>query len=44
MVESARELLNNYLPDVYVYTDVVKGNEAGKSLQWAMEEFLVHFS
>ncbi len=30
MVDSARSILNKYLPDVYIYTDVVKGTEAGK--------------
>ncbi len=28
MVDSARMILNYYLPDVYVYTDVVKEKEA----------------
>ena len=30
MVDSARAVLNNYLPDVYIYTDTVKGAEAGR--------------
>ena len=30
MVDSARSVLNKYLPDVYIYTDVVKGKEGGK--------------
>lgn len=30
MVESARSLLNRYIPDVYIYTDVYKGAESGK--------------
>ncbi len=30
MVDSARKILNYYLPDVYVYTDVVRGKEAGR--------------
>ena len=33
MVDSARSVLNNYLPDVYIYTDTVKGAEAGKYVQ-----------
>lgn len=31
MVESARSLLNRYIPDIYIYTDVYKGAESGKS-------------
>ena len=30
MVDSARAVLNNYLPDVYIYTDTVRGAEAGR--------------
>ncbi len=30
LVDSARSILNQYLPDVYIYTDIVKGTEAGK--------------
>ena len=30
MVDSARKILNYYLPDVYVYTDVVRGKKAGR--------------
>lgn len=30
LVESARSLLNQYIPDVYIYTDVYKGAESGK--------------
>ena len=31
MVESARGVLNNFLPDVYIYTDHRKGPQSGKS-------------
>jgi len=31
MVESARSILNRYIPDIYLYTDVYKGEESGKS-------------
>ncbi|ODN72975.1 18S rRNA biogenesis protein RCL1 [Cryptococcus amylolentus CBS 6039] len=31
MVESARSILNRYIPDVYLYTDVYKGEDSGKS-------------
>ena len=30
MVDAARAVLNNYLPDVYINTDCVKGSRAGK--------------
>jgi len=31
MVEKARSLLNTFLPDIYIYTDVAKGEDAGLS-------------
>lgn len=31
MVESARSLLNRFIPDIHIYTDVYRGEEAGKS-------------
>jgi RNA 3'-terminal phosphate cyclase-like protein len=31
MVEAARSVLNRYIPDIYLYTDVYKGEESGKS-------------
>ncbi|RUP43445.1 RNA 3'-terminal phosphate cyclase/enolpyruvate transferase [Jimgerdemannia flammicorona] len=31
LVDSARSVLNRYIPDVYIYTDVYKGPESGKS-------------
>ncbi|CAK9780637.1 18S rRNA biogenesis protein [Cutaneotrichosporon oleaginosum] len=31
MVEAARGVLNRFIPDIYLYTDVYKGEEAGKS-------------
>jgi RNA 3'-terminal phosphate cyclase-like protein len=30
VVESARGLLNHFIPDVYIYTDHYKGEESGK--------------
>ncbi|KAI8388031.1 RNA 3'-terminal phosphate cyclase domain-containing protein [Radiomyces spectabilis] len=36
LVESARSLLNRYIPDVYIYTDVYKGAESGKSPGFAL--------
>ena len=29
LVESARSLLNAFIPDIYIYSDVYKGEEAG---------------
>ncbi|KAK4687364.1 RNA 3'-terminal phosphate cyclase-like protein, partial [Tremellales sp. Uapishka_1] len=31
MVEAARSILNRYIPDIYLYTDVYKGEDSGKS-------------
>lgn len=31
MVESARSLLNHFIPDVYIYSDVYRGAESGNS-------------
>jgi RNA 3'-terminal phosphate cyclase-like protein len=31
MVESARQLLNEFIPDVFIYSDVYRGAESGKS-------------
>lgn len=36
MVESARSLLNRFIPDVYIYSDVYKGEESGKSPGFAV--------
>lgn len=30
MIEAARSLLNRYIPDIYLYSDVYKGDESGK--------------
>lgn len=30
LVASARSVLNRYIPDVYIYTDVYKGEDSGK--------------
>jgi RNA 3'-terminal phosphate cyclase-like protein len=30
MIESARSILNRYIPDIYLYSDVYKGEESGK--------------
>ncbi|KAG5437193.1 hypothetical protein PCANB_001171 [Pneumocystis canis] len=31
LVNSARSVLNRFIPDIFIYTDVRKGNECGKS-------------
>eukprot|EP00842_Homolaphlyctis_polyrhiza_P004344 jgi/Hompol1/4910/HPOL_002089-RA len=36
VVESARSILTRYIPDVYIYTDVYKGAESGKSPGYAL--------
>ncbi|CAG8546856.1 4346_t:CDS:2 [Funneliformis mosseae] len=36
LVDSARSVLNRYIPDVYIYTDVYKGEESGKSPGFAL--------
>jgi RNA 3'-terminal phosphate cyclase-like protein len=30
MIEAARSVLNRYIPDIYIYADVYKGEESGK--------------
>lgn len=30
MVEAARSVLNRYIPDIYIHTDVYKGEDSGK--------------
>ena len=30
MIEAARSVLNRYIPDIYLYSDVYKGEESGK--------------
>lgn len=30
MIDSARSVLNRYIPDIYLYSDVYKGEESGK--------------
>ncbi|KAI3637895.1 hypothetical protein MIR68_004544 [Amoeboaphelidium protococcarum] len=36
MVESSRVLLNKFIPDVYIYSDVYKGVESGKSAGYGL--------
>lgn len=30
MMEASRSILNRYIPDIYLYSDVYKGDESGK--------------
>lgn len=36
MVEAARSVLNRYIPDIYIHTDVYKGQDSGKSPGFAL--------
>jgi RNA 3'-terminal phosphate cyclase (RTC), insert domain len=40
MIEAARSVLNRYIPDIYLYSDVYKGEESGK---WAFSTLLTGF-
>ncbi|KAN0140996.1 RNA 3'-terminal phosphate cyclase/enolpyruvate transferase [Lactarius tabidus] len=33
MIEAARSVLNRYIPDIYLYSDVYKGEDSGKYVQ-----------
>jgi RNA 3'-terminal phosphate cyclase-like protein len=30
MIEACRSVLNQFIPDIYLYSDVYKGNDSGK--------------
>jgi RNA 3'-terminal phosphate cyclase len=30
MIDACRSVLNRYIPDIYLYSDVYKGDESGK--------------
>lgn len=36
MIDAARSILNRYIPDIYLYSDVYKGPESGKSPGYAL--------
>ncbi|KAF9505851.1 hypothetical protein BS47DRAFT_1353554 [Hydnum rufescens UP504] len=36
MIEASRSLLNRFIPDIYLYADVYKGEESGKSPGYAL--------
>jgi hypothetical protein len=33
MIEATRSVLNRYIPDIYLYSDVYKGEDSGKYVQ-----------
>ncbi|KAK2466770.1 hypothetical protein APHAL10511_001028 [Amanita phalloides] len=35
-IEASRSILNRYIPDIYLYSDVYKGNDSGKSPGYAL--------
>jgi len=36
MIEASRSVLNQFIPDIYLYSDVYKGDESGKSPGYAL--------
>ncbi|KDQ16350.1 hypothetical protein BOTBODRAFT_31038 [Botryobasidium botryosum FD-172 SS1] len=36
MIEAARSVLNRYIPDIYLYSDVYRGDDSGKSPGFAL--------
>ncbi|KII88345.1 hypothetical protein PLICRDRAFT_140467 [Plicaturopsis crispa FD-325 SS-3] len=36
MIEASRSVLNRYIPDIYLYSDVYKGEDSGKSPGYAL--------
>ncbi|KAL1669239.1 RNA 3'-terminal phosphate cyclase/enolpyruvate transferase [Schizophyllum commune] len=36
MIEASRSILNRYIPDIYIYSDVYKGDDSGKSPGYAL--------
>ncbi|KAH7912228.1 RNA 3'-terminal phosphate cyclase/enolpyruvate transferase [Hygrophoropsis aurantiaca] len=36
MIDASRSVLNRYIPDIYLYSDVYKGEESGKSPGYAL--------
>ncbi|KAK0196984.1 18S rRNA biogenesis protein [Armillaria mellea] len=36
MIEACRSVINRYIPDIYLYSDVYKGDESGKSPGYAL--------
>jgi RNA 3'-terminal phosphate cyclase-like protein len=43
MVEAARGILNRFIPDIYIYTDVYRGAESGKFVLPLHSDFLLAF-
>lgn len=40
MIEASRSILNRYIPDIYLYSDVYKGDESGKWVIFVPSAFL----
>ena len=36
VVDAARQILTRFIPDIYIYTDIYKGDESGKSPGYAL--------
>ncbi|KAG8928486.1 hypothetical protein FRC02_006855 [Tulasnella sp. 418] len=36
MVDASRSVLNRYIPDIYIHTDIYKGEDSGKSPGYAL--------
>ncbi len=34
MIEASRSVLNRYIPDIYLYSDVYKGEDSGKLVSY----------
>ena len=37
MIEASRSVLNQFIPDIYLYSDVYKGNDSGKQVNPSFE-------
>lgn len=37
MIEASRSVLNQFIPDIYLYSDVYKGNDSGKQVKLPFE-------
>jgi RNA 3'-terminal phosphate cyclase (RTC), insert domain len=44
MIEASRSVLNRYIPDIYLYSDVYKGEESGKSADMSCLTMFSHLS
>lgn len=44
MVEAARSVLNRYIPDIYIHTDVYKGQDSGKCVITYVMDLMENFA